>query len=192
MAARENRSNPLVDSLTNLVNAAKGVIEGVSGDSCGTKGNELRKLYPSIRGEAKERSVIDAFPSSSTSTSSSTAKQPDTPTLRQYPMISAEKVWGGDIWVKRKFSRKSSSEEKQPKKEKVLETMKDVFLIDDPTIEIVPRKGERQYFYQNDLVASAVKFSSNMTENDIRWEIMNQFPQYSALNFPDFEFFKSC
>ena len=69
--------------------------------------------------------------------------------------------------------------------------MKDVFLIDDPTIENVPRKGERQYFYQNDLVASAVKFRSNMIENDIRWEIMNQFPQYSAVNFPDFEFLKA-
>ena len=30
-----------------------------------------------------------------------------------------------------------------------------------------------------------------MRENDIRWEIMNQFPQYSALNFPDFEFLKA-
>ena len=126
----------------------------MSGDSCGTKGNELRKLYPSTRGEEKERSVIGAFPSCSPSTSSSTEKQPDTPTLHQYPMIAAEKVWAGYLG-KKKFSRTSASEEKQPKKEKVSETMKGVFLI-DATIENVPRKGECRHFYQNNLVASAV------------------------------------
>ena len=42
----------------------------------------------------------------------------------------------------------------------------------------MPRRNDRQMYYANDLVASAVKFDSNMEEADIKNEIMERFPQF--------------
>ena len=48
--------------------------------------------------------------------------------------------------------------------------------MNDPAIDTVPRRSERQFFYQHGLVACAVKFTSDMLEDDIIQHISKQFP----------------
>jgi hypothetical protein len=76
-----------------------------------------------------------------------------------------------DIWGPRnaKGNRKgkTSISHGRGKGKAVQETLKDVFMIVDPNISAVPRRNGRQLYYVNNLVASAVKFNSNMEEGDI-------------------------
>ena len=46
-------------------------------------------------------------------------------------------------------------------------TLKDVFFIDDPKCEKVPRSCEREYYYNEELVACAVQFRASMSPCEI-------------------------
>ena len=45
--------------------------------------------------------------------------------------------------------------------------LRDVFFIDDPMVDEVPRRNERQCYYARGLAATAVKFNSNMSPEEI-------------------------
>ena len=163
----------LVEQLTNIVTTAKGALE----QHCATStqvntisnvdGNEtLRTLYPSTA--ANNRNRKDIYTPSSTTTATSS-------------------LWGGRGRGKRKAN--SFAVRKSIKKgKKVAETLKEVFLVYDPNIDTVPRKSERQFYYRNKLVASAIKFNADMNETDVRLEILTHFDQQKI---HDFEFLKA-
>ena len=91
---------------------------------------------------------------------------------------------------KKKASKKATeATEGRGKLKAPKEILKDVFLIPRSDLAIVPRKKKRQMYYKKELVLSAVIFHSNMTETDIRTEIMSRFDT----NFPNlsFEFLKA-
>ena len=59
-------------------------------------------------------------------------------------------------------------------------------------MDTVPRRSERQFFYQHGLVACAVKFTSDMLEDDIIQHISKQFPVVeSSILFSKFSFLKA-
>ena len=67
-------------------------------------------------------------------------------------------------------SRKRSSntlKSLSSKKQKVHEMLRDVFFIDDPMVDEVPRQNERQRYYPRGLVATAVKFNSNWSPEEM-------------------------
>ena len=45
--------------------------------------------------------------------------------------------------------------------------LRDVFFIDDPMVDEVPRQNERQRYYPRGLVATAVKFNSNWSPEEM-------------------------
>ena len=53
------------------------------------------------------------------------------------------------------------------KKQKVHEMLRDVFFIDDPMVDEVPRQNERQRYYGRELVATAVKLNSNWSPEEM-------------------------
>ena len=50
---------------------------------------------------------------------------------------------------------------------KILETTKEVFLINCPFEDKVPQKTAKELYYRNKLVTPAVKFNSEMNETDV-------------------------
>ena len=50
---------------------------------------------------------------------------------------------------------------------KILETTKEVFLINCPFEDKVPQKTAKEFYYRNKLVTPAVKFNSEMNETDV-------------------------
>ena len=73
-------------------------------------------------------------------------------------------------------------------KKKLTETLKDVFLISDPSITTVPRRNSRQFYHKNGLVATAVQFGSSMDNEDVYKQIRKSFCKYEDLQF---EFLKA-
>ena len=51
---------------------------------------------------------------------------------------------------------------------KILETTKEVFLINCPFEDKVPQKTAKEFYYRNKLVTPAVKFNSEMNETDVK------------------------
>ena len=89
-------------------------------------------------------------------------------------------------------SRKRSSntlKSLSSKKQKVHEMLRDVFFIDDPMVDEVPRRNERQRYYARGLVATAVKFNSNMSPEEARKVIIERFSNLPEMS--DFEFVKA-
>ena len=65
-----------------------------------------------------------------------------------------------------------------------------MFLLNDSTIDTMPRRSERQFFYQR-IIACVVKFTSDMLEDDIIQHMNKQFPYVGSLIlFPKFSFLK--
>ena len=73
-------------------------------------------------------------------------------------------------------------------KKKFTETLKDVFLISDPSITTVPRRNSWQFYHKNGLVATAVQFDSSMDDQDVYKQIRKRFCKYEDLQF---EFLKA-
>ena len=125
---------------------------------------QLKSLFPSTRGSSSKPSYASA---------QSLQKKPETALILPAPVVmchtnpghSVSQEWGKTSNTKRKFSGKFKSAGK--KTEKVFESLKDIFFIIDPSVSTVPRKADRQFYYQNNLVASAVKFNSTMNETDV-------------------------
>lgn len=107
----------------------------------------------------------------------------DTPHLRRYRVrISKEEVI--------KYSQSRTTRKKTCSKRKDTETIKDMFLLNDSTIDTMPRRSERQFFYQR-IIACVVKFTSDMLEDDIIQHMNKQFPYVGSLIlFPKFSFLK--
>ena len=62
------------------------------------------------------------------------------------------------IWGWKAKQSKSASSSYPTSKKKLTETLKDVFLLSDPSITAVPRRKSRQFYYKNGLVATAGQF----------------------------------
>ena len=60
-------------------------------------------------------------------------------------------------------------------KKKFTETLKDVFVISDPSITTVPRRKCWQFYHKNGLVATAVQFDSSMDDKDVYKQIRKRF-----------------
>ena len=69
-------------------------------------------------------------------------------------------------------------------------TLKDVFFIDNPHENRVPRRSERERYYQEDLVASAVPFQPDMTADEIKDIISKTVPRFNGMT-PPFHFLKA-
>ena len=95
------------------------------------------------------------------------------------------------MWGLKSATSKKPQKPNKANSGKVSHIVKDIFLIPDPSIKVVPRKKKRQDYYINNFVNSAVKFRSMMEEKDIRDEIGRGFPQYDVTNFPEFDFLKA-
>ena len=94
------------------------------------------------------------------------------------------------MWGLKSATSKKPQKPNKANSGKVSHIVKDIFLIPDPSIKVVPRKKKRQD-YINNFVNSAVKFHSMMEEKDIRDEIGRGFPQYDVTNFPEVDFLKA-
>ena len=75
-------------------------------------------------------------------------------------------------------------------RDNVHEMLRDVFFIDDPIVNEVPRRNERQCYYARGLVATAVKFNSNMSPEEIRKVDIERFSNLPEMS--DFEFVKAA
>eukprot|EP00794_Sanderia_malayensis_P012425 gene12425-13710_t len=87
--------------------------------------------------------------------------------------------------------------EKGGKRKRVVEekeTMayKDVFFINDPRMSKVPRRHDRQHYYDVGLIGSDVAFRSTMVEHEIRKAIADSIPHFNELTVkPEFEIMKA-
>ena len=183
-----NSSNSLVKSLMDLANAAKGVlnqdaiIKNVSSsDNSDNNDQALRSLFRGGKAmsEHHHRNSSSArnnssFSSSAGTTSSGAASE-------------VKRIWG----MPPKAAKYRKLVSGKSKAKKVIEMVKDVFFITNPDINTVPRRNERQQYYINNLVASAVKFHSEMDAFEIKQEISCRFSQFNQLLFPEFEFLKA-
>lgn len=79
---------------------------------------------------------------------------------------------------KSKYRKSALARQICNKKKPFTETLKDVFLIPDPSMTNVPRRGTRERLYKKGLVASAVKFNNRVGDIDIRVEIASRFEQF--------------
>ena len=70
------------------------------------------------------------------------------------------------------------------KKQNFHKMLRYVFFIDDPVVDDETRRNERQCYYARGLVATAVKFNSNMSPEEIRKVITERFS--SLHEMPDF------
>ena len=59
-----------------------------------------------------------------------------------------------------------------------------IFFIDDPVVDDETRRNERQCYYARGLVATAVKFNSNMSPEEIRKVITERLSNLHEM--PDF------
>ena len=167
----------LVRSLTNLVNAAKEVAKVSSPEPEVEEDvdSRLKNLYPSTRG----RPTTTGAGSSRDAAGSATTKS-------YYNNNSNSISSRRGFFSKKRFSKKDAT---VPVKKKCFqETLKYIFLLPNPSSSVVPRRKAREYFYRNNLVASAVRFGNTMSETDIRVQIACKFEQYPFL---DYEFMKA-
>ena len=67
--------------------------------------------------------------------------------------------------------------------------LRDLFFINDPMADEVPRRNERQLYYARGLVATAVKLNSNMSPEEMRKVIIERFSNLPEM--PDCEFVKA-
>ena len=87
---------------------------------------------------------------------------------------------------------RSRSRKKSRVEEKETMSYKDVFFMNDPKISKVPRRQDRQHFYDHGLVGSAVAFTSSMQEGDIRGAISASIPHLKEMQIkPEFEQLKA-
>ncbi len=171
-----DRHRDIVSRLTELVEVASTAISQQSGtnreqQSSRAPNNEeaLRRLYPSL-GPVAPTQGLSALPSTSRNTSQN----------RPGAAFNASVKYTG------KCRKRKHAQEK--------ETMsyKDVFFINDPRISKVPRRQDRQHFYDCGLVGSAVSFTSSMQEHDIREAIYNAIPRFKEMRIkPEFELLKA-
>ena len=140
---------------------------------------ELGKLFSSTNGGARGQSRELGFGAGESSASATNASF-TTPSTKW----TIEEIWGSKGATSKK-SRKSN----KVTSGNVFHIVKEVFLIPDPSIKVVPKK-KRQDHYINNLVASAVKFHSVIDEKNIRSEVGGRFPQY-VTSFPEFDFLKA-
>ena len=179
----ENAPKEIVKSFIDLASVAKGFINENQPPSAA---QELRRLFPSTsggrRGQSTELRVGVGELSVSATDATGNTTSFTTPTTKQ----TIEEIWGSKSATSKK-PRKSN----KTTSGKISHIVKDIFLIPDPSIKIVPRKKKRQDYCINNLVASAVKFHSMMKEKDIRDEIGRSFPKYDVTNFPELDFLKA-
>ena len=183
MASAEHEKD-LVRSLTSLVTAARGVINATASPIPSQSVEErLKQLFPSTQGGGRNAS---SEPSKSRRNDDESGATISNSSCNDHSNSGgrnmAADVWGPQKKVNRKRQYPLLKQHKL-KGKKYVEVLKDVFLVADPTVDKVPRKSDRQYYYRNDLVASAVKFHNSMTETDIRVEIQTHFPQYDLHSF---------
>ena len=126
---------------------------------------ELGRLFPSTNGgrRGQSREVRVGAGKSSVSATDATG---NTSFTTHTTKLMIEEIWGSKSATSNKPQKSSKITS-----EKFSHIVKDVFLIPDPSIKIVPRKKKRQDYYVNNLVGSALKFHSMMEEKDIRDEI---------------------
>ena len=89
---------------------------------------------------------------------------------------------------KKRQSKISSSQQQKPEsstssKKKYSYIIKDIFLINDPTKDLVPRRNGRQFYYENNLVATAVKLDNSMSTKEIETLILSCFPKLRSFNY---------
>ena len=70
------------------------------------------------------------------------------------------------------------------KKQNFHKMLRYIFFIDDPVVDDETRRNERQCYYARGLVATAVKFNSNMSPEEIRKVITERFSNLHEM--PDF------
>ena len=169
----ENATEDIVQSFIDLANVAKGLINETQQPSVE---QELGRLFSSTKAVSLGLALMNRLLSEADASNASFA----TPTTKR----TIEEIWGSKTTKKPRKSNKTTSG-------KVSHIVKDVFLIPDLSIKVVPRKKKRQDYYINNLVASTVKLDSMMDEKDIRCETGRSFPQYDMTNFPEFDFLKA-
>lgn len=175
-----DRESDLVQSLTNLVNAATNRI------SPSSSADTIKRLYPSTAGCRASTTQSSMSSKTLSSPSSSSAIIPPPPQSSS----SATNFWQRN--AKSNKRKASSAFGKEGKALKISDCLKDVFLINSPRVNFVPRKSDREFYYSKGLVASAIRFHSGMdSEAKVRVEISSHFQQCHALLFPEFEFVKA-
>ena len=191
--AAEDVGRELVLSLTNLVSVARKIMpdgEGTCSQADQQSVNQaLKTLYPSTRGSCPSARQTTDVAKPPPPAATITALSPSLQSL-QGSSMSVVQAWSKHKTSK-SFKRSLPSSSKGTFKKKaqdvITETLKDIFFIPNPDVKNVPRRLERQKYYEKKLVASAVKFHSSMSESDIRFQIITHFPQIT-LPFPDFDF----
>ena len=178
----------LIRSLTDLVWATKAVIASTDeGNNDSRRGNtggsienlvedSVRQLLPSVR-QSRNPSLGSSF-----SINSSLVHNPS----KRHP--TPKEIWSQSFKKRSdKYPPNRTARKKTCKTRKVTQTIKDIFLLNDPAIDTVPHKSERQFFCQHGLTACAVKFTSDMLEDDIIQHISKQFQlwdhQFSSQSF---------
>ena len=111
---------------------------------------------------------------------------------RLYPSIGQGQRPSNTCRSNRNWPLTGSNRNRKASKEKETVAYKDVFVMNNPKTYNVPRRQERQYFYDSRLVASAVAFKSSMRESDKRNTISTSIPLLQQLELkPEFEFVKA-
>ena len=155
-----------VESVARLVNAAKDIIRDINKDETVSAADGVDRLFPTL-----------GAPRAASQSGLSNAAQ------------SISSLWNTGGKNKKRKVPCQAVMSKRAKAPKISQCLKDVFLIPSPNITNVPRKSNRQLYYNNSLVLSAVSFSSDMSETDIRCKIMARFDELVPEGF-QFEFIK--
>ena len=142
----EHPTRELIRSLTDLVSATKAVIASTDEGNNDRRGNasgieylaenSVRQLFPSVR-QSSNPSL-----GSSSGSNSSLVQNPS----ERHP--TPKEIWGQSFKRKsEKYPPNRTARKKTCGKRKVTQIIKDVFLMNDPAIDTVPRRSERQFFY---------------------------------------------
>ena len=99
-----------------------------------------------------------------------------------------------DLFGKSTFSRPSANTSKmgRPTNQSQSEaiTLKDIFFIDDPKCEKVPRRAEQEFYYEEELIACAVQLKQSMTPEQVKEKIGKSFERSCGF-CPPFEYIKA-
>eukprot|EP00794_Sanderia_malayensis_P011469 gene11469-12665_t len=184
-----NRStSDIVARLTELVCVASSAINQQTENTRITSSEEqprninedvLRRLYPSLGSIA---------PSASSRPQCTPASY--LPSLPSLPLPSSARARNQS---RNPFNRaEKGRKRKRVVEEKETMAYKDVFFINDPRMSKVPRRQDRQHYYDVGLVGSVVAFRSTMVEHEIRKAIADSIPRFKELTVkPEFEIMKA-
>ena len=178
---RSTSTSDIVARLTELVEVASTAISQQTGEENRNQRGEQRRDEEPARNEDVLRRL---YPSMGLTGHTAVTRSVMPSSFRNINPCNPSTGISSRLFSLEKGRKRKHAEEK--------ETYKDVFFLNDPKMSTVPRRQDREFFYDCGLVASAVLFSSSMEEWEIRKAIEEAIPRFKNMDAkPSFEFLKA-